>query len=90
MTAGGTTNENNTAHFKEWIAAIKHKNRYTTSRDGWLQLVGRNYFCEIKKLCTLKNNFSLRLNTVTYNVKMFLGTTTLLWITVFSYEPLFL
>ena len=38
MTAGGTTNENDTPHFKEWMAAIKHKNRYTTLRDGWLQL----------------------------------------------------
>ena len=38
MTAGGATNENDTVHFKEWMAAIKHKNRYTTSRDEWLQL----------------------------------------------------
>ena len=35
MTAGGTTNENDTLHLKEWMAAIKHKNRYTISRDGW-------------------------------------------------------
>ena len=30
MTAGGTTNENDTVHFKEWMAAIKHKKSYTT------------------------------------------------------------
>ena len=33
-----TENENETLHFKEWITAIKHKNKCTTSRDGWLQL----------------------------------------------------
>ena len=38
MTASGTTNENDTIHFKEWMTAIKHKSRYTTARDGWLQL----------------------------------------------------
>ena len=38
MTASGTTNENDTVHFKEWMAAIKHKNKSNTSRDGWLQL----------------------------------------------------
>ena len=27
-----------TVHFKEWMAAAKHKHRYTTSSDGWLQL----------------------------------------------------
>ena len=34
MTAGGTTNEKGTVHFKEWMGAIKNKNRYTTSSDG--------------------------------------------------------
>ena len=38
MTASGTTNENDRVYFKEWMVAIQHKNRYTTSRDGWLQL----------------------------------------------------
>ena len=38
MTAGGTTNENDKVIFKKWMDAIKDKNRYTTSRDGWLQL----------------------------------------------------
>ena len=38
MTAGGTTNENDTVNFKEWMDAIKHKSRCATSRDGWLQL----------------------------------------------------
>ena len=49
MAAGGTTNENDTANFKEWMAAIKHKNRYTTSTGGWLQLERLN------KKTTLKN-----------------------------------
>ena len=34
----GTTNENDTVHFKELMTALKHKSKYTTSRDGWLQL----------------------------------------------------
>ena len=34
MAASGTTNENGTVHFKEWMAALKHKNRYATLRDG--------------------------------------------------------
>ena len=39
MTASSTTNENDTEHFKEWMTAIKHRNRHTIiSRDGWLQL----------------------------------------------------
>ena len=38
MTTGGTTNENDRAHLKERMAAIKHENRYTTSTGGWLQL----------------------------------------------------
>ena len=38
MIVDGTTNENDTVHFKECMAAIKHKNRYTTSSDRWLQL----------------------------------------------------
>ena len=38
MTADGTTNENGPVQFKEWMTAIKHKNKYTTSSDGWLQL----------------------------------------------------
>ena len=37
-TASGTTNENDTVHFKEQMTAIKYKDRYTTSRGGWLQL----------------------------------------------------
>ena len=48
MTASGTTNENSTVHFKEWLTAIlsmtktenttrKH-DKDNTSRDGWLQL----------------------------------------------------
>ena len=38
MIVSGTTNENDTAHFKELMTALKHKSKYTTSRDGWLQL----------------------------------------------------
>ena len=34
MAASGTTNENGTVHFKDWMAALKHKNRYATLRDG--------------------------------------------------------
>ena len=55
--------------------------------NGWPQHnPGHNYFLEIKKLCTLKKNCSLRLITVTYKKNIFLGTTSLLWITVFCYE----
>ena len=39
--SSGTTNENGTVHFKEWIIAIFSitKNKYPISwRDGWLQL----------------------------------------------------
>ena len=39
VTASGTTNENDTIHFKEWMTAIKHKKRYTTSRDEWLKMI---------------------------------------------------
>ena len=35
--ANGTTNENDTVYFKEWVTAIKHKNRYATSRGGGLK-----------------------------------------------------
>ena len=42
MTASGTTNQNDTVHFKEWMTAIKHKNRYNISRDGWLQIESLN------------------------------------------------
>ena len=49
ITAGGTTNENDTVHFKEWMAAIKHKNRYTSSREGWLQLQWLNKYTSHKK-----------------------------------------
>ena len=38
MTASGTKNVRDTVLFKEWMTVIKHKNRYTTSMDGWLQL----------------------------------------------------
>ena len=38
MTASGTKNVSHTILFKECMTAIKHKNRYTTSMDGWLQL----------------------------------------------------
>ena len=31
-TASGTTKEKDTVHFNEWMTAIKHKNRYTSSR----------------------------------------------------------
>ena len=48
---------------------------------------GRNYFCEIKKHCTLKTAIS-RLNTVTYKEKKFFQEQTL-WIKAFSYELLF-
>ena len=30
MIASGTTNENDTVHFKEGMTAIKHKSRYIT------------------------------------------------------------
>ena len=36
--SSGTTNENGTVHFTEWMIAVNDKSRYTTtSRDGWLQ-----------------------------------------------------
>ena len=39
MTASGTTNENSTVHFKEWMIAIFSMTKtYTTSRDVWFQL----------------------------------------------------
>ena len=53
----------------------------TISIEEW---VAATTFVKYRKLCTLKENCSLRLNTVTYKVKMFLGQ--LLWITVFSYS----
>ena len=49
MTAGDTTNENDTVNFKEWMDAIKHKNRSTTSRDGWLQLEWLNKLTALEK-----------------------------------------
>ena len=51
MTTGGTTNENNTVHFKKWMAAIKHKSRYTTSKDGWLQLEWLNKTALKNRMC---------------------------------------
>ena len=37
MTASGTTNQNGTVHFKEWMIAILPMAK-TDLRDGWLQL----------------------------------------------------
>ena len=52
--------------------------------------VGRKYFREIKKLCTLKKKLFLEIKYSNLQGKnIFLGTTTLLWITIFSYELLF-
>ena len=49
-------------------------------------MVGRNYFREIKKLCTLKKLFP-EINYSNLKGKIFfLGTTGLLLITVFRYE----
>ena len=37
MTAGGTTNENDTPHFKEWMAAIKQKQIHYFK--GWMAAI---------------------------------------------------
>ena len=58
VTASGTTNENSTVHFKEWLTAIlsmtktenttrKH-DKDNTSRDGWLQLKWLNKHTSLK------------------------------------------
>ena len=52
--------------------------RNSVSIEEWL---AATYFV---KYCTLKNLFPA----INYKEKMFLGITTLLWITVFSYESL--
>ena len=38
MTASGTTNENDTVHFKEWMTAIKHKKKIHYFK-GWMTAI---------------------------------------------------
>ena len=49
MTAGGTTNKSDRVQFNQWVASIKHKNRYATSRDGWLKLEWLHKYAAPKK-----------------------------------------
>ena len=53
-------------------------------------MVGRNYFREIDKHCTLKKNPfpAIKYSSLLQEKKAFFGTTTLLWISL-SYEILF-
>ena len=49
MTACGTTNENSTVRFKEWmIVILSIIKTYTISRDGWLQIEGLNKYIALK------------------------------------------
>ena len=52
--------------------------RNSVSIEEWLAATTFVKYCTLKKLFLVIN----------YKEKMFLGTTTLLWITVFSYESL--
>ena len=54
--------------------------RNNVSIEEWLTATTFTLYSE--------RNCSLRLITVTYKLKMFLGTITLIWITAFSYEAL--
>ena len=67
---------------KLWLQLLIWEIAYPL-RNGWPQLLSWN-----KETLHSERNCYLQIITVTYKLKMFLGTTTLFWIRPFSYEAL--